>query len=291
MMSYGNEPGGKNQTRFLGDFVNYWKNKDAAPAVHQRAPAGRALPENDFHVHARAAHPALGRGPEERHQRQAAPDRLRFPGDRRQVSTSPSVSHEIGQWCVYPNLEEIDEIHRRPQGQEFRDLPRYARSAPAWARWRPISWRPRASSRRSATRPTSRPPCARPASAGFELLDLHDFPGQGTALVGVLDPFWEEKGYIIARGVPPVLRPDRAARPPGQDGLPRVARILRGRHRGRAFRPGALDRSARPNGRSRAPADSRPAGDAPGPGRSRCGNAIDLGTIEPSAVGITAPAR
>jgi hypothetical protein len=25
---------------------------------------------------------------------------------------------------------------------------------------------------------------------------LHDFPGQGTALVGVLDPFWEEKGYI-----------------------------------------------------------------------------------------------
>ncbi len=31
---------------------------------------------------------------------------------------------------------------------------------------------------------------------GFQLLDLHDFPGQGTALVGVLDPFWEEKGYI-----------------------------------------------------------------------------------------------
>jgi len=31
---------------------------------------------------------------------------------------------------------------------------------------------------------------------GFQLLDLHDFPGQGTALVGVLNPFWEEKGYI-----------------------------------------------------------------------------------------------
>lgn len=24
---------------------------------------------------------------------------------------------------------------------------------------------------------------------GFQLLDLHDFPGQGTALIGVLDPF------------------------------------------------------------------------------------------------------
>ncbi len=31
---------------------------------------------------------------------------------------------------------------------------------------------------------------------GFQLLDLHDFPGQGTALVGVLNPFWNEKGYI-----------------------------------------------------------------------------------------------
>ena len=31
---------------------------------------------------------------------------------------------------------------------------------------------------------------------GFQLLDLHDFPGQGTALVGVLDAFWDEKGYI-----------------------------------------------------------------------------------------------
>src|SRR5690606_15591738 len=32
--------------------------------------------------------------------------------------------------------------------------------------------------------------------AGFQLLGLQDFPGQGSALVGVLDAFWEEKGYI-----------------------------------------------------------------------------------------------
>jgi hypothetical protein len=34
---------------------------------------------------------------------------------------------------------------------------------------------------------------------GFQLLDLHDFPGQGTALVGVLDPFWDDKGYVTAK--------------------------------------------------------------------------------------------
>ncbi len=32
--------------------------------------------------------------------------------------------------------------------------------------------------------------------AGFQLLDIHDFPGQGAALVGVLDAFWDEKGYV-----------------------------------------------------------------------------------------------
>jgi len=37
-----------------------------------------------------------------------------------------------------------------------------------------------------------------PGFGGFQLLDLHDFPGQGTALVGVLDPFWESKGYVSA---------------------------------------------------------------------------------------------
>jgi hypothetical protein len=33
-----------------------------------------------------------------------------------------------------------------------------------------------------------------PNCGGFQLLDLHDFPGQGTALVGILDPFWDTKG-------------------------------------------------------------------------------------------------
>jgi hypothetical protein len=35
-----------------------------------------------------------------------------------------------------------------------------------------------------------------PGFGGFQLLDLHDFPGQGTALVGVLDPFWDSKDYF-----------------------------------------------------------------------------------------------
>jgi len=35
-----------------------------------------------------------------------------------------------------------------------------------------------------------------PNMTGFQMLSLHDFPGQGTALVGVLDAFWDDKGYV-----------------------------------------------------------------------------------------------
>ena len=32
-----------------------------------------------------------------------------------------------------------------------------------------------------------------PGMAGFQLLDLQDYPGQGTALVGILDAFMDNK--------------------------------------------------------------------------------------------------
>ncbi|HEY8749959.1 MAG TPA: hypothetical protein VIM11_18390 [Tepidisphaeraceae bacterium] len=35
-----------------------------------------------------------------------------------------------------------------------------------------------------------------PGVDGFQLLDLHDFPGQGTALVGVMNALWDSKGYV-----------------------------------------------------------------------------------------------
>ena len=37
-----------------------------------------------------------------------------------------------------------------------------------------------------------------PGLGGFQLLDLHDYLGQGTALVGLLDAFWEPKSYVSA---------------------------------------------------------------------------------------------
>lgn len=35
--------------------------------------------------------------------------------------------------------------------------------------------------------------------SGYQLLELHDYLGQGGALIGLLDAFWEEKGYVNAK--------------------------------------------------------------------------------------------
>ena len=35
-----------------------------------------------------------------------------------------------------------------------------------------------------------------PGLGGFQMLDLQDFPGQGSALVGILDAFMDSKGIV-----------------------------------------------------------------------------------------------
>jgi hypothetical protein len=105
------------------------------------------------------------------------------------------VSHEIGEWCAYPNFDEAKKYtgYLKPKNFEiFRDR-LAARGMLEQARdFLMASGKLQALCYKADIEAALRTP----GMAGFELLDLHDFPGQGTALVGVLDPFWEEKGYI-----------------------------------------------------------------------------------------------
>jgi hypothetical protein len=110
---------------------------------------------------------------------------------------APMVSHEIGQWCVYPNFDEIPKYtgYFKPRNFEiFQEtarrngvLPQAREFLQSSGRWQAIAYK---HDIEAALRT--------PRFGGFQLLDLHDFPGQGTALVGVLDAFWDEKGYISA---------------------------------------------------------------------------------------------
>ena len=109
----------------------------------------------------------------------------------------PVVSHEIGQWCVYPNFDEMTKYtgYLKPRNFEiFRETLAAHGMAGQARQFLLASGKLQALCYKEDIESALRTP----GMGGFQLLDLHDFPGQGTALVGVLDPFWEEKGYVTA---------------------------------------------------------------------------------------------
>lgn len=110
----------------------------------------------------------------------------------------PVVSHELGQWCAYPDYDLVAKFtgYLRPGNYEiFRDS---LKSGGMLDRNKDFAW---ASGRfqLQCYKEEIEANLRTPGLAGFQLLDLHDYVGQGTALVGLLDPFWETKGYVAAK--------------------------------------------------------------------------------------------
>jgi hypothetical protein len=107
----------------------------------------------------------------------------------------PAVSHEIGQWCVYPNFNEIpkyDGVLKARNFEIFRETLSENGMAHLADSFLLASGKLQALCYKADIEAALRTK----EFGGFQLLDLHDFPGQGTALVGILDAFWDEKGYI-----------------------------------------------------------------------------------------------
>ncbi len=193
MMSYGNEPSGKNKDGFLGKFVDHWKARDPR-RVYTGASGWPGTPEDEFHSTGEPRIQRWGEGLKSVINSQ--PPRTDF--DFRDIVKGmdrPMVSHEIGQWCVYPNLEEIAKytgVLKAKNFEIFRDTLQESGMGALAPDFLTASGKLQALCYKADIEAALRTP----GFAGFELLDLHDFPGQGTALVGILDPFWDEKGYI-----------------------------------------------------------------------------------------------
>jgi hypothetical protein len=193
MMAYGNEPGGARHREFLTSYVSFWQKED--PRRLYVAGAGWPnLDVNDFHNDPAPRIQAWGAGLNSiinREPPRSNYDWSAYTGRHPQ----PVVSHEIGQWCVYPNFREIEkydgvlkarnfEIFRETLGEN--GMAHLADSfLLASGKLQVLCYK---ADIEAALRTNP--------FGGFQLLDLHDFPGQGTALIGILDPFWDEKGYI-----------------------------------------------------------------------------------------------
>ncbi len=193
MLAYGNEPAGKRQNEFLGRLVESWKAADPR-RVYTSAAGWPIIPENQFHSTPQPRIHQWGSGLRCR----LNAHRPETMGDYREFISGhevPVVSHEIGQWCVYPNFEEIPKYTGvlKPKNFEiFRDTLRAHYMLDQAHDFLMASGKLQALCYKEEIESALRTP----GMGGFQLLDLHDFPGQGTALVGMLDPFWDSKGYI-----------------------------------------------------------------------------------------------
>ena len=111
------------------------------------------------------------------------------------LSPKPVVSHETGQFQIYPNYAEIDKYTGVLYPYNF------------------VAFRNRLSNKGMLHQADDfhkasglfAMECYKadieyylrtPGLGGFQMLDLQDFPGQGTALVGILDAFMDSKGLI-----------------------------------------------------------------------------------------------
>lgn len=192
LLAYGNEPGGGNQLKYLSGLIDYWKAKDNR-RVYTTA-GGWPYAENADYWNA----------PDPRIQAwagglssiiNAAPPCTDY--DFREIirKNMPTVSHEIGQWCVYPNFKEIAKytgVLKAKNLEIFQETLKEKGMEDMSEKFLYASGRLQTLCYKADIEAALRTP----GFAGFQLLDLHDFPGQGTALVGVLDPFWDSKGYV-----------------------------------------------------------------------------------------------
>jgi hypothetical protein len=107
----------------------------------------------------------------------------------------PTVSHEIGQWCVYPDFKEIVKytgVLKPTNFEIFKESLTANHMGGQAEDFLMASGKLQVLCYKADIEAALRTP----GFAGFHLLQLHDFPGQGTALVGILNPFFESKGYV-----------------------------------------------------------------------------------------------
>ena len=193
MMAYGNEPGGRYAEAFLSRFVTYWKDRDNR-RIYTSGAGWPNLPVNDFlsdptpriqHWEEGLASIINAFPPTTDYSWNTYTDQFR----------QPMVSHEIGQWCVYPIFSEIVKYSGVLKARNFEifkaSLEKNALGyladsfVNASGKLQVLCYK---ADIEAALRTRN--------FGGFQLLSLNDFPGQGTALVGILDPFWDQKGYV-----------------------------------------------------------------------------------------------
>lgn len=189
MMAYGNEPRGR-QVEYLTKFNNYWKAKDSRRLYTGASVGGSwpVIPNNEYMVRAGARGLDWGKKPES----------ISTYAKQIEQFTVPFVAHEMGQYCAFPNFAEMKKytgVYKPKNFEMFQEDLADHDMADQAKDFLMASGKLQALCYKNEIEKALRTPNYN----GYQLLSLNDYPGQGTALVGVLDAFWDEKGYITAK--------------------------------------------------------------------------------------------
>lgn len=128
----------------------------------------------------------------------------------------PIISHEIGQYSVFPDMSEIDKYTGVLDPLNMKSIRHHLQQRNLLHQAADFT---KASGKLAVLlyKEEIERALKTPGFSGFQLLDLQDFPGQGTALVGLLNAFWESKGLVtpeafreFCSSVVPLLRFQKA---------------------------------------------------------------------------------
>lgn len=111
----------------------------------------------------------------------------------------PVLAHEIGQWCAYPDFSVIDKFTGYLRPSNYRIFRHIAEKNGLLERNKDLAW---ASGKfqLACYKEELEANLRTPGLAGHQMLDIRDYLGQGSALIGVLDAFWEPKSYVTGSG-------------------------------------------------------------------------------------------
>jgi len=114
-----------------------------------------------------------------------------------EILEQPVIAHEVGQLCGYPDFGEIEKYNGPLKP---RNLRLYRRSLEANGLLEQADEFSRCTGAQQIVvyKHLIENLLRTENAAGFQMLGIQDFPGQGCAEIGILDPFWDSKALIEA---------------------------------------------------------------------------------------------
>jgi len=199
MMASGNEPAG-NWVPYTNKWVTHWQQKDPRRLYCGASVGGGWAWDTESQYHVKGGGRGLDWG---RHAPSSDDNYLQdilrprnYKGET--DNNSPIVAHEQGQWCAFPDLKErrlYTGVNKAYNFDIFADLLRDNGMAEQAENFLMASGKLQTLCYKYEIERNLRTP----DYTGFQLLGLNDYSGQGTALEGVLNVFWKEKGYCTAK--------------------------------------------------------------------------------------------